>query len=96
MTVTNLKAKIDANVAKGASVNDVEAFLTTTGLGSSGLIDNAKHTSIGADPDTYEMHTIVRNTSRSFFVKTDIRAIFTFNRKKKLTDIKVEEVHTGL
>ena len=96
MTVATLRADIDADLAEGASPSEVEAFLTKKGIEHSSLYDNAKLTHMGGDPNTYEIGSIVRNTRRSLFVTTDIRAVFTFNREKKLIRIVVEEVHTGL
>lgn len=96
VTVASLRSEINDALAVGASPSDVKTFLAKKGIEHSSLIDNAKHVSTGSDPNTYEIGSIVRNTSRSLFVTTDVRAVFTFSRDKKLLRTKVEEVHTGL
>lgn len=96
VTVAGLKADLDAHLPPGSRSSEVEAYLAHKGIEHSGLTDMAKSAHMGFDPDTYEMYSMVRNVRRSFFVTTDIRAVFVFDREKKLLRTRVEEVHTGL
>jgi hypothetical protein len=95
VTVAALQTEFDSDLPKGTPMSVVDGYLTRKGFGSSGEIDNAKMTHIGKDPSTYELKTIVRNVSRSFFVTTDMSITFTFGRDKLLKSIEVKEVHTG-
>lgn len=93
--VAGLKSELDAQLPTGSSSADVEGYLRRNGMTHSGLIDNAKLAHMGFDPNTFELKSIVRNTKRSTFVKTDIAVTFVFDRAKRLIETRVAEVHTG-
>lgn len=96
ITTAALKAEVDARLAQGSTSSDVEAFLGGKGMTHSGLIDNSKLAHIGADPNTFEIKSLVRGTRSSALVTTDTPITFVFDREKKLIDTRVAEVHTGL
>jgi outer membrane lipopolysaccharide assembly protein LptE/RlpB len=90
-----LQTQLQSALPLGASAQAVEAYLVANGYDPSGLIDNKTMAHMGKDPTTYEVLSIVRATRTSLFVRTDLQLTFTFDQAKKLTAIKVAEVHTG-
>jgi hypothetical protein len=95
-TVESLQTELDRALPKGTDMAKVDSYLADRGFGSSGLIDNAEMAHMGFDPETYELRSIIRETGKSLLVTTDIAMVFTFDREKKLKNIAVNEVHTGL
>ncbi len=96
MTVDILQSQLDTALPTGTDMVKVERYLAENSFEKSDLIDNAEGAHMGADPETLELRTIVRNTKKSLLVTTDITMVFTFDRSKKLKNIAVKEVHTGL
>jgi hypothetical protein len=102
-TVKSLSSEFQNNLPDGVGVDAVISYLNKTGYGdepgkynSGDLIDNANNAHLGLDPNTYELKSIIRDVRKSMFVTTNISITFVFDREKRLTDIRVEEVHTGL
>jgi hypothetical protein len=91
-----LKNELEARLPMGSSSDQVEAYLAEQGLSHSGLIDNAKLAHMGLDGETYEIKSIVRGGGGPALVRTDTSLTFVFDRARKLAQIRVEPVHTGL
>jgi hypothetical protein len=95
-SVESMQSELNKALPKGTDSAAVEKYLTDKGFEHSGIIDNADSAHMGADPETLELKSIIRETKKSAMATTDIAMTFTFDRDKKLTDIAVKEVHTGL
>ncbi len=95
-TLETIQSELNRDLPKGTDSQVIEKYLIDKGFEHSGIIDNAGSTHMGADPETLELRSIIRETRKNMLVTTDIAMIFTFGRDHKLRNISVKESHTGL
>jgi hypothetical protein len=101
-TLDSVRKDVAANLPVGSSVDQVVAYLNKAGHGdtpgkhsAADLQDNAKNGHLGANPETFDLVSIIRNVRKVFPVKYDITLKFIFDRQKRLKSVEIKEVGTG-
>ncbi len=98
----DVSKELNSALPDGSSFDAVSAYLNNKGyndgstISGDDLIDNATNVNMGSDPNTYELKSIIRDVRKSMLVSTSITMTFVFDREKRLIDIRVKDVHTGL
>ena len=95
VTPASVRKDIEANLPIGSSATEVIAFLNERRWTDRARIEEGDVRPAYQNPDALELPAIIRNTRKVWPVSYSITMMFTFDKQRRLTQVKVEEAGTG-